>query len=73
LIPHRRPILQALPEERGEPRTPGFTHRVVAFEYLDLGDRTPGNCHYLRVEQVDGAAAWSSPWWVGSPAGSGAS
>ena len=35
----------------------------VAFLFTDDGD--PGDWYYLRVEQVDGHFAWSSPWWVG--------
>jgi hypothetical protein len=46
---------------------PGDATLDQEFEYVDLGDRTPGDYYYLRVEQVDGAAAWSSPWWVGPP------
>jgi hypothetical protein len=35
------------------------------FEYTDLGERTAGDYYYLRVTQIDGEQAWSSPWWVG--------
>jgi len=35
----------------------------VAFVFTDEGD--PGDWYYVRVEQVDGHLAWSSPWWVG--------
>ena len=24
-----------------------------------------GDYYYLRVNQLDGSRAWSSPWWVG--------
>ena len=37
-------------------------------EWTDLGAGTPapgGDYYYLRVNQLDGARAWSSPWWVG--------
>lgn len=26
-----------------------------------------GDYYYVRVQQIDGAVAWSSPWWVGAP------
>ena len=35
----------------------------VAFVFTDEGD--PGDWYFVRVEQVDGHLAWSSPWWVG--------
>jgi len=35
------------------------------FEYVDLGERAEGDYYYLRVTQIDGEQAWSSPWWVG--------
>jgi hypothetical protein len=35
------------------------------FEYNDRSDPEPGDYYYLRVTQVDGEMAWSSPWWVG--------
>ncbi len=35
------------------------------FEYTDLGQAQPGDYYYLRVTQIDGERAWSSPWWVG--------
>jgi hypothetical protein len=35
------------------------------FEFTDLGPAAPGDYYYLRVTQIDGAQAWSSPWWVG--------
>ena len=37
-------------------------------EWIDLDAGTPaptGDYYYLRVNQLDGARAWSSPWWVG--------
>ncbi len=36
------------------------------FEFVDKEDLAPGDYYYLRVTQVDGSMAWSSPWWVGS-------
>lgn len=36
-----------------------------AFEYSDHDDPKPGDYYYVRVVQVDGAMAWSSPFWVG--------
>ena len=35
----------------------------VSFRFLDRGEGA--NWYYLRVEQIDGHLAWSSPWWVG--------
>ena len=35
------------------------------FSYTDRDDPEPGDYYYLRVRQVDGAVAWSSPFWVG--------
>jgi hypothetical protein len=34
------------------------------FFHTDLAGSGAGG-QYLRVHQVDGAMAWSSPWWVG--------
>lgn len=39
------------------------------FELTDLDSPAPGDYYYLRVTQLDGGRAWSSPFWVG---GSGA-
>ena len=35
----------------------------IEFHFEDVGD--PGDWYYLKVIQVDGHRAWSSPWWVG--------
>ena len=35
------------------------------FAYTDRDLAQPGDYYYLRVRQVDGAMAWSSPFWVG--------
>ena len=35
------------------------------FAYTDRDDPKPGDYYYLRVRQVDGAMAWSSPFWSG--------
>ncbi|MEE2777142.1 MAG: DUF3604 domain-containing protein [Acidobacteriota bacterium] len=35
----------------------------VTFAFTDSGD--PDDWYYVRVEQLDGHLAWSSPWWVG--------
>jgi hypothetical protein len=35
------------------------------FEFTDLEDPQPGDYYYLRVTQLDGGRAWSSPFWVG--------
>ena len=47
------------------------------FEYRDMGPAAPGDYYYVRVTQLDGGQAWSSPFWVGAasvaerPAGEG--
>ena len=41
------------------------------FTYTDWGDPRPGDYYCMRVRQVDGAMAWSSPFWVGRPASGG--
>jgi hypothetical protein len=35
------------------------------FSWADLGPGKPGDYYYLRVTQLDGGRAWSSPFWVG--------
>ena len=35
------------------------------FEFTDLEGIAPGDYYYVRVNQLDGGRAWSSPWWVG--------
>jgi hypothetical protein len=35
------------------------------FEFTDLEDPRPGDYYYVRVTQLDGGRAWSSPFWVG--------
>ena len=37
----------------------------VTFRYEDQ-DETPDDWYYVRVQQVDGGIAWSSPFWVGA-------
>ena len=34
-------------------------------EFADLEEPLPGDYYYVRVRQIDGANAWSSPIWVG--------
>lgn len=41
--------------------------RDVAFEFTDEGKRH-GDYYYVRIEQVNDAAAWSSPVWIGGHA-----
>ena len=36
------------------------------FTYTDKDSPKSGDYYYLRVRQIDGAVAWSSPFWVGS-------
>lgn len=33
--------------------------------YADRDSPAHGDYYYVRVHQLDGAMAWSSPWWVG--------
>ncbi len=33
--------------------------------YTDPEPPADGDYYYLRVTQLDGRMAWSSPWWVG--------
>jgi hypothetical protein len=35
------------------------------FGYVDFAMPEPGDYYYVRVTQLDGGRAWSSPWWVG--------
>ncbi len=35
------------------------------FEFVDTGEARHGDYYYVRVEQLNGARAWSSPIWVG--------
>jgi hypothetical protein len=37
----------------------------VDLEYRDTTPPRAGDWYFLRVGQIDGAMAWSSPWWVG--------
>jgi hypothetical protein len=34
-------------------------------DYIDRSDPQPGDYYYVRLTQLDGAHAWSSPIWVG--------
>ena len=38
------------------------------FTYTDRDDTRSGDYYYVRIRQVDGAMAWSSPFWVGAAA-----
>jgi len=40
--------------------------REQAFQYTDIDSPSPGDYYYFRVTQLDGACAWSSPFWVGN-------
>ena len=35
------------------------------FTYVDRDNPQPGDYYYVRVQQLDGSMAWSSPIWVG--------
>lgn len=37
------------------------------FEFVDDSPAQEGDYYYLRVRQIDGGMAWSSPWWLGQP------
>ena len=39
------------------------------FTFTDRGEVLPGDYYYLRVRQIDGSMAWSSPFWVGENSG----
>jgi hypothetical protein len=43
-----------------------------AITYTDMDAPRPGDYYYVRVTQVDGARAWSSPFWVGGKAANAA-
>lgn len=47
---------------------PGDAALDQEFEYVDRDDPKSGDYYYLRIRQVDGAMAWSSPFWVGGTA-----
>lgn len=34
-------------------------------DYVDMDEKLPGDYYYLRVDQLDGARAYSSPVWIG--------
>ena len=36
------------------------------FTYTDRDEVRPGDYYYLRIRQIDGAMAWSSPFWTGT-------
>jgi hypothetical protein len=38
------------------------------FGFTDLGEARDGDYYYVRATQLDGAQAWSSPFWVGPAA-----
>ncbi|MFN0120655.1 MAG: DUF3604 domain-containing protein [Blastocatellia bacterium] len=38
------------------------------FTWADLAELKEGDYYYVRVAQVDGSMAWSSPFWVGGQA-----
>ncbi len=40
-----------------------------AFRFTDLESPGQGDYYYIRVTQMDGGRAWSSPFWVGKEAG----
>ncbi len=39
------------------------------FSFTDQGEVQAGDYYYLRVRQIDGSMAWSSPFWVGEGSG----
>ena len=38
----------------------------ITLEWIDTDPGPGGDWYYLRVRQIDGATAWSSPWWIGT-------
>ena len=44
---------------------PGDAALDQEFSFTDRSNLQPGDYYYLRVRQVDGSTAWSSPFWVG--------
>ena len=38
------------------------------FRFTDLESPGQGDYYYVRVTQLDGGRAWSSPFWVGEKA-----
>lgn len=44
-------------------RTP--TERVRTFSWIDPEPFTAGDSYFVRVQQIDGGLAWSSPFWTG--------
>ena len=38
------------------------------FQFTDLESPGQGDYYYVRVTQLDGGRAWSSPFWVGKKA-----
>ena len=36
-----------------------------SFDFVDMEPGAPGDYYYVRVSQLDGGRAWSSPFWVG--------
>ena len=39
------------------------------FTFTDLGEARDGDYYYVRLTQLDGTQAWSSPFWVGRAGG----
>ena len=39
--------------------------KVVLIEFEDLDGRAAGDYYYVRVQQLDGGLAFTSPFWVG--------
>ncbi len=37
------------------------------FTFIDNSPSETGDYYYVRIRQMDGGMAWSSPWWVGEP------
>lgn len=66
-LPGETPVEKVLTAGRYRDRvtleTHGHLKDDVSFHFSDRGD--PGDWYYVRVEQIDGHLAWSSPWWVG--------
>jgi hypothetical protein len=45
---------------------PGDASLDQEFSYTDRDNLRPGDYYYVRVRQIDGSVAWSSPFWAGT-------
>jgi hypothetical protein len=45
-------------------RDASLDHDLGELDLLDPQSAAEGDYYFLRVVQIDGAVAWSSPWWI---------